>query len=258
MGQVCRPSAAGRIPSEMEIPTKLIQAIRGAGHVAVLTGAGISKESGIPTFREAQTGLWARYDPEELATPAAFRRNPRLVWEWYQWRRGLIANARPNPGHLALAGLARLFPEWTLITQNIDGLHKLAGSEDVIELHGNIHQDRCDREGKLVVAAESTDLPPRCPDCGALLRPDVVWFGESLPWDRLSAAYAAAASCDVFMTIGTSALVHPAASLPVEAARIGAVTIEINPAPTPISSLMRFRLIGPSGTVLPLLLEQLA
>jgi len=226
--------------------------------VAVLTGAGISQESGIPTFREAQTGLWARYDPEELATPAAFQRNPQLVWEWYRWRRGLIEQALPNAGHLALAHLERLFPKWTLITQNIDGLHQRAGSQQVIELHGNIHQNRCDREGTLVMVAETAELPPRCPYCGGLLRPDVVWFGESLPRERLSAAFAAAASCDVFMTVGTSALVHPAASLPVEAARAGVATVEINPAPTPVSSLMRYRLAGPSGTILPLLVEQLA
>lgn len=237
------------------IPDELIEAIRKAQHIAVLTGAGTSAESGVPTFREAQTGLWAQYNPEELATPQAFRRNPRLVWEWYEWRRGLVAKAGPNPGHYALAALAGRVPQLTLITQNVDGLHQRAGSENVIELHGNIMRTKCFNDGRIITHWPETDeVPPRCPHCGGLLRPDVVWFGEGLPVDALNTAAAAAQSCDIFFSIGTSALVQPAASLPLQAVRNGRVTVEINPQPTPITRQMHFVLAGPSGKLLPALL----
>jgi NAD-dependent deacetylase len=233
----------------------LVTALRRAQHVAVLTGAGISAESGVPTFREAQTGLWAKYNPEELATPQAFRRNPRLVWEWYEWRRGLVAKAEPNPGHLALAALAQHVPQLTLITQNVDGLHQRAGSKNVIELHGNITRTKCFENGRIVENwPETDDVPPRCPDCGGLLRPDVVWFGERMPVGALNTAVNAVQTCDIFFSIGTSALVQPAASLPLQAVRNGRVTIEINPQPTPITRQMDFVLAGPSGEVLPALL----
>ena len=237
------------------IPDELVKALHQAQHVAVLTGAGISAESGVPTFREAQTGLWAQYDPEELATPQAFRRNPRLVWEWYEWRRQLVAKAEPNPGHLALAMLAKHVPQLTLITQNVDGLHQRAGSENVIELHGNIRRTKCFENGHIVTNWPETDeLPPRCPRCDSLLRPDVVWFGEGLPIDALETAVTAAHTCDIFFSVGTSALVQPAASLPLQAKRNGRVTVEINPQPTPITRQMSFVLSGPSGVVLPALL----
>ncbi len=237
-------------------PEGLVAALRSARHVAVLTGAGISAESGIPTFREAQTGLWARYDPEELASPQAFRRNPRLVWEWYEWRRELVRNAAPNAGHLALARIALMVPQLTLITQNVDGLHQQAGSPDVIELHGNITRNRCFDEDIVVSApAAMGHTPPLCPHCGGLLRPDVVWFGEALPLPALTAAFKAARDCDLFLCVGTSALVHPAASLPLEALAHQILTVEVNPARTPFSPYADYVLSGPAGEVLPALLH---
>lgn len=241
-------------PNNFPIPDELVAALRQAQHVAVLTGAGTSAESGVPTFREAQTGLWAQYDPEELATPQAFRRHPQLVWEWYEWRRQLVTKAEPNPGHLALAALARQLPRLTLITQNVDGLHQRAGSENVIELHGNIMRTKCFDNGHVVAAWPETDeSPPHCPRCGSLLRPDVVWFGEGLPYEALTTAVSAAQTCDIFFSVGTSALVQPAASLPIHALRNGRITVEINPQPTPITGQMDYVLAGPSGVALPAL-----
>lgn len=240
----------------LSIPSKLIEALHTARHVAVLTGAGVSAESGVPTFRDAQTGLWAQYDPQELATPQAFRRNPKLVWEWYAWRRELVDQAKPNPGHLALVELERRVPKFTLITQNVDGLHRQAGSHNVIELHGNIRRTLCFDEGTVVESwAETDQVPPVCPRCGGLLRPDVVWFGETLPPQALSAAFEAAEGCDLFLSIGTSALVHPAASLPLVALQRGTTTVEINPDTTPLTSAVTFALPGPAGHVLPQLLQ---
>ena len=233
---------------------QLLNAVRTAQHVAVLTGAGISAESGVPTFREAQTGLWAQYDPQELATPQAFHRNPKLVWEWYAWRRELVANAAPNAGHLALVELESKVPQFTLITQNVDGLHARAGSQNVIELHGNIMRTKCFDNGRFVQSwPETEDVPPRCPHCGGMLRPDVVWFGESLPVDALETAVAAAQSCDIFLSIGTSSFVQPAASLPIEAIQAGAITVEINPQTTPLTSHVDYALTGAAGSTLPAL-----
>lgn len=238
------------------ISPTLVHALRSAQKVAVLTGAGVSAESGVPTFREAQTGLWAQYDPQELATPGAFRRNPRLVWEWYTWRRDLVAQAQPNAGHLALAAMERLLPNFTLITQNVDGLHALAGSQHIVELHGNISRTKCSADGRIVATWPPTDeVPPRCPDCGSFLRPDVVWFGENLPYEALATAVTAARTCDIFLAIGTSAIVQPAASLPLEAQQAGAVTVEINPQHTPLSRRMTFVLTGLAGEILPQLVQ---
>ena len=240
----------------IDLPLALVQSLRAARHVAALTGAGVSAESGLPTFREAQTGLWAHYDPQELATSEAFSRDPKLVWAWYAWRRALIAAARPNPGHDALAQLARRVPRFTLITQNIDNLHQAAGSADVIELHGNIRRARCFRENTLIDDWPDTgEVPPRCPRCGAYLRPDVVWFGEALPSDQLQAAVDAAAACELFFSIGTSGLVEPAASLAGLALRRGAPVVEINPVATPLTARATFVLPAPSGEVLPALLR---
>lgn len=239
-----------------EFPVELIRSLREAQRVVVLTGAGISAESGVPTFRDAQTGLWAKYDPQELATPEAFHRNPRLVWEWYEWRRDLIAGVKPNSGHDALAALENLVPSFTLITQNIDSLHQKAGSKNVIELHGNLSRYKCSVENRIVDNwATTNEIPPSCPHCGSLLRPDVVWFGESLPVNALNTAMQASQSADFFMTIGTSGIVQPAASLPIEAVLHGATVIEINPNVTPISGWMTFILRGPSGSILPALVE---
>lgn len=239
-----------------EFPINLIDQLRRAKHVAVLTGAGISAESGVPTFREAQTGLWAQYDPQELATPHAFRQNPRLVWAWYEWRRGLVAQADPNPGHLALAEMEQQVSQFTLITQNVDGLHQRAGSQHIIELHGNIVRNKCFDDGRMVTEWKDTgEVPPRCPRCDGFLRPDVIWFGESLPYDALNTAVAAAQSCDLFLAVGTSAVVQPAASLPLQAIQHGVTTVEINPQTTPITRFVDFVLAGPSGQVLPGLVE---
>jgi NAD-dependent deacetylase len=232
--------------------TQLIEALRTAKHIAVLTGAGISAESGVPTFREAQTGLWAQYDPQQLATPQAFRRDPKLVWEWYAWRRELVSRAEPNPGHLALAELERRVPQFTLITQNVDGLHERAGSQNIVELHGNIMRTKCFNNGRFVQSWPETDaIPPHCPHCGGLLRPDVVWFGENLPPDALETAVSSAQSCDIFFSIGTSSLVQPAASLPLEAVHAGALTVEINPQTTPLTAHVSIALTGTAGSILP-------
>jgi NAD-dependent deacetylase len=240
----------------IDLSRDLIKLLRAARHVAVLTGAGVSAESGIPTFREAQTGLWAQYDPQELATPQAFATNPRLVWEWYAWRRELVSRAKPNAGHFALAKMARRVARFDLITQNVDGLHQLAGSTDVIELHGNLHRTKCFREEIVIDEwADTGEVPPRCPRCGDRLRPDVVWFGEVLPGDALHAASEAATECDVFFSIGTSGVVEPAASLARIAMQHGAKVIEINPVATPLTSMVTFALQAPSGEVLPALLR---
>ncbi len=236
------------------IPAPLIARLHSAQRIAVLTGAGISAESGVPTFREAQTGLWARYDPQQLATPEAFRRDPRLIWEWYTWRQDLVRQAQPNAGHSALVELERRVKHFVLITQNVDGLHRRAGSQQVLELHGNLFRAKCFDENRPVAAWEdSSELPPRCPHCGGQLRPDVVWFGEMLPAETLRAAEQAAASAEVFFSIGTSALVYPAAELPLMALRTGAVVVEINPHPTPLTPHATFSLHGAAGEILPAL-----
>lgn len=240
----------------MTFPGALIARLASARRFAVLTGAGVSQESGVPTFREARTGLWAKFQPEELATPEGFLRQPRLVWEWYAWRRQLVAAAQPNPAHLALAQLEQQAPQFQLITQNVDGLHQRAGSRKVIELHGNITRTKCFDEGTVVSRWEATgEPPPRCPRCGGMLRPDVVWFGEALPEAAMDAAWRASTSCDVFLSVGTSTVVYPAAALPFEALRTGATIIEINPGPTPLTDQAHYVLTGAAGTVLPELLS---
>ena len=240
----------------IKIPDELRLALKSARHIAVLTGAGSSAESGVPTFRQAQSGLWSRYDPQQLATPEAFRQNPGLIWDWYTWRRSLVTKAMPNPGDYALAQMAELVPEFTLITQNVDGLHQEAGNPVVIELHGNIMRTKCSDCGMIASEYDDKDPgPPRCSTCHGFLRPDVVWFGENLPQEALSSAYAASRKCDIFLSIGTSSVVHPAATLPIEAMRRGMLTIEVNPEQTPLTSSMTFVLVGPSGTILPTLVS---
>lgn len=237
-----------------EIAVELVQKLRTAQRLVVLTGAGTSAESGVPTFREAQTGLWARYEPADLATPQAFQRNPRLVWEWYTWRRELVAQAKPNLAHLALVEMQARVPKLTLITQNVDGLHQQAGSQQVIELHGNIMRTKCFENEHLVATWSPTDeIPPHCPECGALLRPDVVWFGESLPVPVYQQALVAARQCDLLFSIGTSSLVYPAATLPLEACN--ATLVEINLNPTQLTPSVHFALYGPAGQILPALVS---
>lgn len=248
----------------MDIPSSLIQTMRNASTIAVLTGAGVSQESGLRTFRDpsglikdSEKPLWAQYRPEDLATPEAFERNPALVWDFYAMRRLKAREVNPNAGHLALAEMGRKVPHFSLITQNVDGLHQRAGSKGVIELHGNITRVRC-TEG-CGVFTEWEDLEsevPICPRCGARLRPDVVWFGEMLPPAELQAAVEAARTCQVFFSIGTSALVQPAASLPWVARQAGAILVEINPDVTPLTSHVDHFLQGKSGEILPELVLQ--
>lgn len=241
----------------MNIPDELIQLLQKARKVVALTGAGISAESGIPTFRQAQTGLWAQYDPEELATRAAFQRNPRLVWQWYAWRRQLVQQAAPNPGHLALAEWERIVPEFTLITQNVDGLHQRAGSQNVTELHGNLLRVKCFDQDHVAPTWEEGEIPPRCGQCGSYLRPDVVWFGESLPAVGLHTAVTTTRTADIFLSIGTSSLVQPAASLSLEAKSYRIPIVEINPQPTALTSAFDFVLAGPAGEILPMLVNRI-
>jgi NAD-dependent deacetylase len=241
-----------------EFPGKVLEILQSSQRVAVLTGAGISAESGIPTFREAQSGLWARYDPVELATPEAFQRNPRLVWEWYTWRKDLISQSAPNPGHHALVEMETFYPGFSLITQNVDGFHRLSGSRNVIELHGNIFRTKCSLEDRIILEwPETEQVPPQCPRCDGYLRPDVVWFGESLPSEALDSAFQAVNSCHVFLSIGTSALVEPAASLPILALNNGAFVIEINPQETPLTPMANHSIQGPAGEVLPQLITEI-
>jgi NAD-dependent deacetylase len=228
--------------------------VAGARSIAVLSGAGVSAESGIPTFRDALTGLWARFRPEELATPEAFARDPGTVWEWYAWRRTLVDRAQPNAAHAALVEMERCVARFALITQNVDGLHERAGSRAVIELHGNIRRSKCFREGRPLEARDMVaGTPPTCVHCGAWARPDVVWFGEALDVDRIGRAYEAARSCDVFLSVGTSGLVEPAASLPFEALAAGAAVIEVNPVATPLTRRATLSIARLAGEALPLL-----
>jgi len=224
-----------------------------AVEIAALTGAGISAESGVPTFRGAD-GLWRQHRMEDLATPEAFQRDPRLVWTWYNWRRALIADKTPNPGHLALARLERLKPAFQLITQNVDGLHQLAGSRNLLEIHGSIWRVRCTVCGQRRIERNTLANPPSCPACQGLLRPDVVWFGEALATDRLDAAFRAVSQAEVLLVVGTSGLVQPAASLAWQAKRSGAWILEINIEPTPFSEHADAVLPGPAGRILPQLL----
>jgi NAD-dependent deacetylase len=236
--------------------------------IVVLTGAGVSAESGVPTFR-GEAGLWKSWRPEDLATPEAFGRDSRLVWEWYGWRRELVGRCRPNPGHAAIARAALGARALHLVTQNVDGLHEVAAREAAeggdptpalpVELHGSLFRSRCTRCGRsssdrTAVDASSEATLPRCTDCGQLLRPDVVWFGETLDPAVLERAFEAASAADLCLVVGTSALVHPAASIPLVTLRTGGKLVEVNPADTALTSLATVALRAPSGEVLPELL----
>jgi NAD-dependent deacetylase len=242
---------------------ELICALSGSKYIAVLTGAGVSAESGLQTFREANSStesrqaLWSQYRPEELATPEAFERNPELVWEFYAMRRLKAGQVKPNPGHVALAEMGQHVPHFTLITQNVDGLHQQAGSVGVIELHGNITRIKCSHG--CGIFTEWEDQPghiPVCPKCGANLRPDVVWFGEMLPAVELQAALKAARTSQVFFSIGTSSLVQPAASLARLARQSGAIVVEVNPEETSLTASVDHFLQGKSGEILPELVKE--
>ncbi|MFZ4481001.1 MAG: SIR2 family NAD-dependent protein deacylase [Rhodoferax sp.] len=246
------------------IPQDLIANLQKAEQVVVFTGAGVSAESGIPTFRDALTGLWERFDAEDLATPNAFRKDKELVWGWYEWRRMKVLLAQPNPAHTAIAALAKLVPKLTVVTQNVDDLHERAGSDDVLHLHGSLHCPRCATCGTAHIF--STELlrepeggrrlsPPMCSQCGGFIRPGVVWFGEDLPVRELHRAFAAAKECDVFLAIGTSGLVQPASRIPSLAKQSGACVVQINPTSTGLDSECSWSLRGAAGEIMPRLLQ---
>lgn len=247
------------------IPPGLIEALRSARRVCVFTGAGMSAESGVPTFRDALTGLWARFDAERLATPEAFHRDPPLVWGWYEWRRMKMRLAQPHAGHRALAALERRLSSLTVITQNVDDLHERAGSTRVLHLHGELEATRCVRCGSPFELPAGIPEepeggrriePPRCASCGDRVRPGVVWFGESLPTPILQQAQAAAEACDLWITVGTSGLVYPAAELPLVAARAGATLVQVNPLPTPLDAHYHHVLSASAARCLPELFAQ--
>jgi NAD-dependent deacetylase len=225
--------------------------------VVAATGAGMSKESGIPTFRDALEGLWSQYDPQELATRDGFRRDPARVWGWYNYRRRLIAATSPHAGHRALAQLENQVPRVVVVTQNIDGFHWLVGSTTVLELHGSINRFKCFEQGhplNMDVPVADTDgplEPPTCPQCGSQIRPDVVWYGEMLPPGVFEQASSLTQSCDVMLVVGTSGLVYPAASLPFAAKAGGATLIEVNTQPSEITGAVDIFLQGPAGEILP-------
>ncbi|GAB4505682.1 MAG: NAD-dependent deacylase [Anaerolineales bacterium] len=252
---------------KMNFPAELIVYLQRVERAVVLTGAGVSQESGLRTFRDAQSGLWAQYRPEDLATPEAFARDPKLVWDWYAMRREKVRTVEPNPAHLALARMARFFPDFCLVTQNVDGLHleaerRLAAASPlqraypIIELHGSLARVRCALCGQPAERWKEVDQDvPRCALCGGLLRPDVVWFGEALPREALEQAVEAARSCQVFFSVGTSGVVQPAASLAYAAHNRGAVLVEVNAEPTPLTEKADFALHGKAGEILPALVE---
>jgi NAD-dependent deacetylase len=257
----------------------MLRAARGLAQARLLivfTGAGVSKESGIATFRDRDEGLWARYDPLQLATLEGYLDNPRMVWEWYEHRFGTVERAAPNPGHIAVAELEGLLPQVVVVTQNVDGLHQRAGSTDVVELHGSMHRYKClsgrhtgfsradvtrlldtdVRDERRSAARQAKqqprrEKPPRCPQCGDLLRPDVVWFGESLPEAELGRAFRLAQTCDAMLVVGTSGVVQPAASLPLLAARCGAFVVDVNPERDELAAVANVYVRGPGGEVLP-------
>ncbi|WP_433730400.1 NAD-dependent protein deacylase [Actinoplanes sp. CA-051413] len=231
--------------------------------VVVFTGAGVSAESGIPTFRDALTGLWQRFDAQSLATPEAFRADPALVWGWYEWRRSAVSRARPNPAHIAVATIEARRPGTVVITQDVDDLHERAGSATPVHLHGSLFAPRCFDCGQPAPPPGPADEPPdgrrleppRCTACSGPVRPGVVWFGEALPEAALRAAAEAAAACELLLTIGTSGLVYPAAEIPHLAARAGAAVVQLNPMPTPLDPVAAVSLRGPAAQLLPRLVD---
>jgi NAD-dependent deacetylase len=239
----------------MDFTPELIAALRRADRVLFFTGAGASAESGLPTFRDPQQGLWAKYRPQDLATPQAFARDPETVWRWYQWRRRVHAGVAPNAAHRAIAALGAGLPGVAVVTQNVDRLHELAGSDATIHLHGHLFRNKCVACGVAMPdVAPELESPPRCDACGGLCRPDIVWFGEALPREPWETAVAAAQAADVVFSVGTSATVYPAAEIPRLAHRAGAMVVQINPEATPLDPIA-LNLKGPAAEVLPALLE---
>jgi len=246
------------IPGEdrIEIPDTILERLRKAKRASVLTGAGISEESGIPTFRGAG-GIWAKYDYRKLATLEGFRADPHLVWEWYRLRQVEMKKARPNPAHDVIAEMEKHYPKFSVLTQNIDGMHKRAGNKNIVELHGNIWRMRCPRDGTVIGLSDPVvEIPPLC-QCGSIMRPDVVWFGEQLPQEILDSASKAAAESDVMFVVGTSAVVYPAAALPILTKNSGGIVIEINIEETDVSSYADASVFGRAGQVLPALWKRI-
>ncbi|MDG4809165.1 NAD-dependent protein deacylase [Micromonospora sp. WMMD1120] len=251
---------------EQEFVERVAPLLRAARRIVVCTGAGISAESGVPTFRDDLTGLWARFDAQQLATPEAFHADPDLVWGWYEWRRARVRRARPNAGHLAVAAIEARVPASTVITQNVDDLHERAGSRTAIHLHGSLFAPRCvgvpahpaalpePPDDEVIGSPEGRRIPPpRCASCAALVRPGVVWFGEGLPEAALTAAVDAATSCELLLAVGTSGVVYPAAEIPRIAARAGATVLQVNPEPTALDAVCAVNLRGTAAQVLPAL-----
>src|SRR5690554_1418486 len=248
----------------MNFPENLVDRLHNSKNIVVFTGAGVSAESGVATFRDALTGLWARFDPMQLATPQAFVRDPALVWGWYEWRRQLLLQAEPNPAHLTIAQLQQKVANFQLVTQNVDDLHECAGSKNVIHLHGCIFSPRCFDCAVSYSFSAAPDMqqevkipPPACTSCGGMIRPGVVWFGEALPQGEFQAACEAAAQADLMLVVGTSGLVQPAAMLPALALRNNATVVHINPDAHQSGQPNEFALRGTAGNILPLLLAQL-
>jgi len=255
-------STAGELNETIDATANVI---RDARHVVVFTGAGVSAESGIPTFRDALSGLWERFDAVQLATRDAFRNDPELVWGWYEWRRMTVMRACPNAAHRAIAAMAAKVPKLTLVTQNVDDLHERAGSKAVIHLHVSLFAPRCFACGRPApmtpgVRGKSEDgprlAPPTCAECGDRVRPGVVWFGEELPKAALEQAFAVARSCDMLLSVGTSGLVFPAAQVPFDAHRAGAKVVQVNPNPTDLDATADYNLRAPAAVVLPKLLAR--
>ncbi|UCG38167.1 MAG: NAD-dependent deacylase [bacterium] len=245
----------GRLPeTRIEIPAEALERLKTAGSLAVLTGAGVSAESGLPTFR-GKDGLWKNHRPEQLATPQAFSADPKLVWDWYHWRRGIVRNASPNPAHLALVEMEKRIENFTLITQNVDGLHRRAGSREVLEIHGNLCEARCSVCPASAPLEEEEGIVT-CEACGAFMRPAVVWFGESLDTALLEKAYVRAGGSDMFIVAGTSGMVQPAASLSYAALRGGGYVLEVNLDPTPLTGEANATILGKAGDILPELVRR--
>lgn len=248
----------------MQLDSSLINALKNCQNLVVFTGAGVSAESGVPTFRDALTGLWERFDPMQLATPQAFLQDPELVWGWYEWRRQLLLKAQPNPAHLAIAKMQQLVGNFCLITQNVDNLHEQAGSTNVLHLHGSMFEPRCfdcaqpyTFSSAPEMAQEEKRTPPKCTNCSGMVRPGVVWFGEALPEQQFDLAHKAAAQADVFLAVGTSGVVQPAAMLPELALRNNATVIHVNPDASHSGRNNEYAIAAPAGVALPALLQQM-